>query len=391
MDTLPALLIVLVVAKVLGELVERAGFPALVGEIAAGALLGPALLGIVTMDATIGTFADIGLIVLLFTSGLQLNMRSFRNSVRTGFSVALWGVIIPLLGGTAAGLVLGFGHVESLVIGITLSITSIGVSLRSLIDLHQLKTDVGLAIVSAAVIDDAIGIVLLGSLSALALKESQVSNLAVLLLLAALFIGLLLTVGRRALVWVFKASQKAHTHEMSYSVALVLGLLTAVLSNGAGLHYAIGAFLAGLVLGDSIRSDQTLYDSLFDVAFGFFVTIFFASIGLLFPSDLSHFSVFLLVALFLLALATKTAGGLAGALPAFKNYRKSFLVGLGLCPRAEVALVVVKVSLAAGLLSAALFSTLTIVIIGTVLVTPLLLAWGFSSPKKGQESPSDAR
>ena len=91
MDTLPALLIVLVVAKVLGELVERAGFPALVGEIAAGALLGPALLGIVTMDDTIGTFADIGLIVLLFTSGLQLNMRSFRNSVRTGFSVALWG------------------------------------------------------------------------------------------------------------------------------------------------------------------------------------------------------------------------------------------------------------------------------------------------------------
>ncbi|MDH7510494.1 MAG: cation:proton antiporter [Methanolinea sp.] len=391
MDPLPALLVVLVVAKVLGELVERAGFPALVGEIAAGALLGPALLGIVRMDDTIGTFADIGLIVLLFTSGLQLNMRSFRNSIRTGFSVALWGVIIPLLGGTAAGLVFGFSYIESLVIGVTLSITSIGVSVRSLIDLNQLKTDAGLAIVSAAVIDDAIGIVLLGSLSALALGEGRVNNILVLLFLAALFIGLLLTVGRRAIVWAFKISQKAHTHEMSYSMALVLGLLAAVLSNWAGLHYAIGAFLAGLVLGDSIRSDQTLYDSLFDLAFGFFVTIFFASIGLLFPSDISRFSIILLAALFFIALGTKTAGGLAGALPAFRNYKKSFLVGLGLCPRGEVALVVVKVSLAAGILSASLFSTLTVVIIATVLVTPFLLAWGFSLPGTGQETPSPAR
>jgi Kef-type K+ transport system membrane component KefB len=391
MDPLPALLIVLVVAKVFGELVERAGFPSLVGEIAAGALLGPALLGIVTMDDTIGTFADIGLIVLLFTSGLQLNMRSFRQSARTGFSVALWGVIIPLLGGTAAGLVSGFSHGESLVIGITLSITSIGVSLRSLIDLRQLKTDIGLAIVSAAVIDDAIGIVLLGSLSALAPGGDRVNNLAVLLVLAFLFIGLFLTVGRRAIVWVFKASQKAHTHEMSYSMSLVLVILTAILSYWAGLHYAIGAFLAGLVLGDSIRSDQTLYDSLFDLAFGFFVTIFFASIGLLFPADTSHFSVILFAALFIIALATKTAGGLAGALPALKNYKKSFLVGLGLCPRGEVALVVVKVSLAAGLLSAALFSTLTVVIIATVLVTPILLEWGFSALGTGQESPSAPR
>ncbi|MCQ8893077.1 MAG: cation:proton antiporter [Methanolinea sp.] len=391
MEPLVSLVLLLVTAKLLGEFVERAGFSSLVGEIAAGGLLGPALLGIVTMDDTISTFADIGLIVLLFTSGLQLNMQSFRRSASTGLSVALWGVIVPLLAGTATGLLAGLGHVESLVIGITLSITSIGVSLRSLIDLRQLKSDIGLAIVSAAVIDDVIGIVLLGSLSALALGGGQVAGLAIALLLAALFIGLLLTVGRRAIVWAFNLSREAHTHEMSYSVALVLGLLTAVLSNVAGLHYAIGAFLAGLILGDTVRSDRTLYDSLFDLAFGFFVTIFFASIGLLFPSDISRLSVTLFIVLFFLAMITKTAGGLAGALPALKNYKKSLLVGIGLCPRGEVALVVVKVSLTAGLLSAALFSTLTLVIIATVLVTPFILTWGFSAMSPGQEPPPQPR
>jgi len=386
MDPLPALLLLLVVAKIFGELVERTGFPSLIGEIGAGIFLGPGILGVVVPDETIATAADIGLILLLFASGLQLNQRSFLRSLKTGLPVAVCGVIVPFLGGVAAGYMAGYDTVMSLVIGITLSITSIGVSLRALVDIRQLKSDVGLVIVSAAVIDDVLGILLLGTLSALILGGGALHGSLLLVLSAILFIGLLLYPGRKWIPWLFSVSHRAKTHEMSYSVALIIGIACALLSNFAGLHYAIGAFLAGLILGDSIRSDRTLYDSLSDVAFGFFVTIFFASIGLLFPPGLTGFSLLSLAGLTALAMVTKTAGGFAGSFFALRDWKKSLLVGIGLCPRGEIALVVVSVSLAAGLISAALFSTLTLVVIATVLVSPLLMTRGFPGllPEEGE-------
>ncbi|MDI9632754.1 MAG: cation:proton antiporter [Methanolinea sp.] len=378
MDPLISVLLVLAVAKVLGELVERAGYPSLVGEIGGGILLGPAVLGLVSVDAVTGTFADIGLILLLFASGLQLNQRALQRSLKTGIYAAVAGIAIPLLSGIAVGVAWGFDLAASLVTGITLSITSIGVSLRTLVDLRKLKTDIGLVIVNAAVIDDVLGIVLLGSLPALVSGGGKTGDALLGALSAALFLAILLFPGKRLILWVFSVSHRAHTNEMPYSVALIAGLACAVLADRVGLHYAIGAFLSGLILGDSVRNDRTLYDSLSDIAFGLFVTFFFASIGLLFPVDLPGFSVTLLLCLVAVALASKTLGGFAGSVLTLRDHGRALVVGLGLCPRGELALVVVKTALAAGLISATLFSTLALVVIVTVLLSPFLMTYGYS-------------
>jgi len=379
MSPLAAILLLLITAKGMGELIERLGFPSVIGEIAAGALLGPAVLGFIEPGEPIEIFADIGLIVLLFMSGAQMNLRTFAKTGKAGSLVAVAGVAVPLAAGTVLGLASGYGSIHASFIGIALSITSIGISVRTLIDLRQLKSDIGLLVVSSAVIDDVIGIVLLGVLAALVAGEGYGAGLLTIFVLSILFFVLLLTAGKRAIIWAFQASHRAHTHEMPYSVALICGLLCAIAAHEAGLHYAIGAFIAGLILGDSIRSDRSLYDSLSDLAFGFFVTIFFAYIGLLFPPAFGDVPLLFLAALIIVAFASKIAGGFIGAYWTLRNWRRSLVVGYGLVPRGEMALVAGKVSLSAGIITASLFSAATIMIVITVFAAPFLLVRGFAS------------
>ncbi len=378
MSPLIEIILILIVAKILGELAERAGFPALIGEIGAGALLGPFILNIVTPGETIEFFSDIGIIALLFISGAQINLQAFYKTGKAGAFTAVAGVAVPFVSGITLGLLMGFQHIEALFLGIALSITSIGISVRTLIDIRQLKSQVGMIIVSAAVIDDVIGIILLALLTAVAGGATGIESLIPTFIAMVIFLVAIFTIGKPVMEWIFKKAQKAHTHEMTYSAAILIALVTAVLSNSAGLHYAIGAFIAGLLLGDHIRDDRMLFDSLIDFTFGFFVTIFFASIGLLFSPDGGEFMLPFIVILILVAFVTKIAGGMAGSFRFLHDLKKSFLVGLGLCPRGEIALVVVKISLLAGIIAGNLFTAITVMIIASIFITPVLLTRGFA-------------
>lgn len=286
MDVILQILLLLIGAKLFGELVERLGYPpALIGEIAAGILLGPSLLGWVTTNETLEVFADIGIIVLLFVSGAEMNLKSFLERRNVAVTTAVAGVLVPFGSGILLGYLLNFSQAEALFLAIALSITSIGVSVRMLVDYKQLNTVIGTAIVSAAVLDDIIGIFLLGILSAVAMQGTTLAgdSLSAGILIAIGFLVLFVLIAPPPVLRViFDRARKTETHEMVYSVALILALASAWLSHMAGLHYSIGAFIAGLILGDRIRHDRMLFDSLMDFGFGFFVTLFFASIGLLF-------------------------------------------------------------------------------------------------------------
>ena len=197
MGPLAEIILILISAKVFGELAERVGFPSLVGEISAGILIGPALLGLVIPGETIEIFSDIGIIALLFISGVQLNIRTFSRSEKAGAVTAAGGIAVPFILGILLGFLSGFDLMISLLIGITLSITSIGISVRTLIDLRQLKSDAGTLIVSAAVIDDIIGILLLSILMALA--AGTAAGLAVFLpvFLTIVFLIVVVYAGRK--------------------------------------------------------------------------------------------------------------------------------------------------------------------------------------------------
>ena len=378
MDIILQIILLLICAKLFGELVERMGYPALIGEIAAGILLGPSLLGWVTTNETLEVFADIGIIALLFVSGAEMNLKSFLERRNVAVTTAVAGVIVPFAGGILLGYLLNLSQAETLFLAIALSITSIGVSVRMLVDYKQLNTVLGTAIVSAAVLDDIIGIFLLGILSAVAMQGTSLAgdSLSSGILIAIGFLVIFVLIAPRVLRWLFDLARKTETHEMVYSVAIILALGSGYLSHIAGLHYSIGAFIAGLILGEQIRHDRPLFDSLMDFGFGFFVTLFFASVGLLFSFTWETFLSPYIIPIIVVAIAGKIVGGFIGSIH-FLTKAEALLVGLGMTPRGEIALVVAKVALVGGVIGSALFSAVTVMVIATIIVTPLLMKHGF--------------
>ncbi len=376
MDILLQILLLIALAKLLGEVMEQAGYSSLIGEIAAGILLGPSILGFVTPNDTLGLFSDIGIIALLFISGAELNPKAFSESGRTALSTALAGVAVPFAGGILLGSAFGMTLAEQLFIGTALSITSIGVSVRTLIDLKKLSTRLGATIVGAAVIDDVIGIFLLAMISTVGAQQ-QFSTGAFILTVGAgiAFLVLFTGIGKKVLPGFFDLARKTKTHEMLYSITIIIAILSAYLSHLAGLHYGIGAFFAGLILGGRIRNDRSLFDSLNDFAFGFFVTFFFAYIGVLFDLSGNLLITSFTVLIIIVALAGKILGGFIGSVGSFTKM-EALIIGIGMSPRGGIELIVANVALTAGIIGAELFSSVVIVVIVTIILTPIAMKKG---------------
>lgn len=390
MDPLAQVILILVAAKVGGELLERIGYPAQVGEIAAGILLGPSVLGLVAFEEPLIFLSEIGIIALLFVSGVRLSLKSFVASEKAAVSTAFTGVVLPFALGWAFGMLMGFSFLETFFIGTALSITSIGISVRSLIDLRTLETPSGATIVGAAVIDDVLGVILLAAITAVA--SGSEGSLLYTLVGGGVFLAGSVVVGQRVLPAALARTRGARTHELTYTAAIVIALLMAWLADFVGLHYSIGAFLAGMILGEEIRSDRSLFDGIADFAFGFFVTIFFTSIGLLMVVTPETLLSPLVLPLIALAFLGKVVGGFLGAAPFMATRAEALVVGFGLFPRGEIALVVSQIALAAGVIDQALFSAFTVMVVVSVILTPILMAWGYRRvPLRGGPPPAGAR
>ncbi|MDD3622286.1 MAG: cation:proton antiporter [Methanofollis sp.] len=390
MDPLAQVILILVAAKVGGELLERIGYPAQVGEIAAGILLGPSVLGLVAFEEPLIFLSEIGIIALLFVSGVRLSLKSFVASEKAAVSTAFTGVVLPFALGWAFGMLMGFSFLETFFIGTALSITSIGISVRSLIDLRTLETPSGATIVGAAVIDDVLGVILLAAITAVA--SGSEGSLLYTLVGGGVFLAGSVVVGQRVLPAALARTRGARTHELTYTAAIVIALLMAWLADFVGLHYSIGAFLAGMILGEEIRSDRSLFDGIADFAFGFFVTIFFTSIGLLMVVTPETLLSPLVLPLIALAFLGKVAGGFLGAAPFMATRAEALVVGFGLFPRGEIALVVSQIALAAGVIDQALFSAFTVMVVVSVILTPILMAWGYRRVTlRGGPPPAGAR
>jgi Kef-type K+ transport system membrane component KefB len=389
MEVILQILLLLLLAKFFGELVEQIGYPALIGEIAAGFVLGPGLLNFVLPGPIIEIFADIGLISLIFISGVDMDLRLFVRSEKVAATTAMAGVIVPLCAGSILGVLLHFPPIQSLFLGIALTATSIGISVRTLIDFKKLNTAIGTTIVGAAVFDDIIGIFLLALLAALAAGGTALYELLLpTVVLGAAFLLVMATVGKRAIVWIFEKARRTQTHDMVFSITLIIALGIAYAAHGAGLHFAIGAFIAGIILGESIRSDRMLFDSLSDFGFGFFITLFFASIGLLFTLNTETLTSPFILPIIGLAFGGKILGGFLGSFP-YLGKKEALSVGIGICPRGEITLIIAKVALVGGMITGALYSGITLMVIITILLTPALLLKSFPITKPS--SPPEMR
>lgn len=377
-DIFKDLAIIIIAAKVFGLLARKINTPMVAGEIVAGLIIGPSVLGLVNQTDFISQMAEIGVILLMFEAGLGTNLRDLVKTGPKAVLIACAGVFIPLLGGFLAySGYYGFhavgtdGFYEALFIGVIMTATSVSITVETLRELGKLKGIVGTTILSAAIVDDIIGIIVLTFV--IGFKNSSVKPYEVvantgLFFLFSGIVGVLF-------YFVFRYLDKRNPHSRRipiFGLALCF-LLAYIAEKYFGIADITGAFVAGIILC-SIKDSEYIAEKMDVSSYMFFGPIFFASIGL--KTDVDGISNTLLVftIIFIVtALISKIIGcGLMSKLCGFKN-KEALIIGVGMMTRGEVALIVSQKGLAVGMIQSVFFTSVIILIITSSLITPIAM------------------
>lgn len=370
------LAVVLVLAKALGTLAQRAGQPAVLGELLAGVALGPSMLGLVDPDSKVlKAFAEIGVILLLFEIGLETDLVRLLRAGGTASVVAAVGVMLPFVLGYLLGRALGFDPRVALVVGASLTATSVGITGRVLSDLGALHQPEGRVILGAAVLDDVIGLVILTFVAGLAAGE-RVTGLAVLrtVCLAFGFLASALVIGRLLASRLLRLLERAQVRGALPFAGIILALGLAWVAARCGSAAIMGAFVAGLIMAGSSRVHEVAAGAL--PLARFFTPFFFTAVGA--AVDLRCFDPLtpagrraLCVGATLLVVAV-IGKFVAGYAPFWFRGRKD-LVGIGMIPRGEVGIIFAQLGLATGVFERPLFSAVMLMVFVTTMMTPPLL------------------
>jgi Kef-type K+ transport system membrane component KefB len=389
-ELLLALLAIFAAAKLFGELAERIGQPAVLGEMVGGVVIGVSGLRLINPhDPLLHVLAELGVLLLLFLIGLETNIQRLLSVGGASLAVALAGVILPFAAGYGVGMWLGYPTTVSVFLGAALTATSVGITARVLSDLGHLKSDESQVILGAAVVDDILGLVLLSVVSAMAAGQKltvigvgKTFGIAFGFVFLAIVIGSVLAPRLIALITRLRVAKALFFASIMFAFAL------AYLADAVGSAVIIGAFAAGLVLARTDRGREIEHE-VYDVA-QFFIPIFFVSVGAAvdlkalnpFRADTRQFFV-LGILLTLVAVVGKLVAGYA----AFGRPLRKIVIGVGMIPRGEVGLIFAQLGLAAGLLSAGLYSSVAMMVMVTTFVAPPLLRSLLSKQTADEASP----
>ena len=390
---------ILVAAKLFGELAERIGQPAVLGELLAGVLLGASVLGVVPAGGVeaqlIHVLAELGVLLLLFEIGLETDLREMFRVGPAALAVAVVGIALPFAFGYlfwryAPHAASGSGDLvtAAVFIGATLTATSVGITARVLSDLDRMNTPEARIIIGAAVIDDVLGLVILSVVTGVTAGVS-VSVLGVLRTLAVAvgFLVVAVFVGRYVAPLLFDLIVRMRVRYVLLVASIAFALGLAALAGLAGSALIIGAFAAGLVLSGTNQFD-TIEHEVRPVA-SIFTPIFFVSVGssvdlsLLNPSTPEARGTLMAAgALILLAVVGKAAAGWAAP---WTRYRR-LVVGVGMVPRGEVGLIFADIGRRAGVLGPEVFGAVLLMVMVTTFIAPPALKLLFSSSSSRPES-----
>jgi Kef-type K+ transport system membrane component KefB len=366
---LVALFVVLLAAKAGEEVFRRLGQPAILGEILAGVLIGPSVLGLIEPDEILEVFSELGVVFLLFAVGLESRLSDMRAVGGPALRVGVFGVIVPLIGGFAFGEAIGAGLEESLFLGAALMATSAGITSAVLLDLGAGDRPAARTILGAAVVDDVLALVLLSVVVGVAGEDGvSLTGVAVLLLGAVAFIGVVAVGGSRLLGRYPRALTAPSFTQTGLLPAVLLCLGLAALAAEIGLAAIVGAFLAGMVVAET--KEHTEVEDAVRPLYAFFPPFFFAYIGL--QIDLGALAdggaLLLLAAVTILAVVTKLAGAWIGGRGLERGERT--LIAVGMVPRGEVGIIVAGIGAAAGVIDAESFAVIVGMAVLTTLVAP---------------------
>jgi len=361
-------------AKLFGELAERVGQPAVLGELLAGIILGPSVLGLVPLSDGIFVLAEIGVVLLLFEVGLETNLEDLVRVGAPALTVALAGMLLPFAGGYFVTRALGYETLTATFVGAALTATSIGITARVLSELKVLATREGQIILGAAVADDVLGLVILAVVSKVAgggqidgATVAKSTGLAIGFLVVAIAVGIPL--GHRLVKVVGKASVRG----MLGAVCVAFALLVAWAAKKADSAPIVGAFAAGMALARTNRRHDI--DHALKPVVDIFAPVFFVYVGaevnvkLLNPFVAENRPALLLG---LLLTVIGFLGKFAAGFCAWGKVRRAF-IGAGMVPRGEVGLIFASVGLASKALPDRVFVAVLVAVFATTFVAPPLL------------------
>ena len=386
--------LILISTKVLGLLCKAVHLPEVVGALLAGVILGPSALGLMSMEGDTGTLltyvAEMGVIFLMFSAGLDTDLKELKANIGASFVTALIGVIVPLIGGMI-GYALYFGEdlsnydqmLQSLFVGVVLTATSVSITVETLREMGRLSGKVGMTILGAAIIDDILGMVVLAVVSSM--KDTSVKPTTVLIKIVLYFVLILILfmVTSRLDFAIEKNDHKRRVAIFAIAFCFILAYVSEI---GFGIADITGAYFAGVMLCQSKIRDYVDV-KIHDVSTVFFSCIFFASVGLKVTLGGMTLKVWMFaVILTLIAIISKMVGCGLGAKICKFTWKESLQTGVGMISRGEVALIVAEKGRQVGLISEDLFAPIILVVIVTTLITPILLKVVF----KGDEPAESA-
>ena len=383
------LAIIIVFAKVFGILARKLKAPQVVGEIVAGLIIGPSILGFVNQTDFLVQMAEIGVVLLMFSAGLETDLKELLKTGPIALLIACAGVFVPLVGGTLLYMAfygtaaIGTDHFyTALFIGTIMTATSVSITVQTLKELGRLKGRVGTTILSAAIIDDIIGIIVLTFVIGFKTPDSKpievVSN-TVLFFIFAIVLGIII-------YKLFKRYDSLHPHTRRIPIlGLALCLILAyVAEKYFGIADITGAYVAGIILC-SIRDSSYIAEKMDINSYMLFGPVFFASIGLKTSLDSLNGEILLFSLAFVaVALVTKIIGcGLVSKLCRFNN-NDALKIGIGMMTRGEVALIVSQKGLSVGLMNPVYFTSVILLIILSSIATPILLKILYNKDKEAE-------
>jgi Kef-type K+ transport system membrane component KefB len=362
--------ILLVAAIAGGLLIKRFGYPVALGELLVGIILGPSVFNLITDQATVSVFAELGSIILLFYIGLETEISELKKQLLPSLSIGVLGAIVPLVLCYYAALAFGISGDDALFLGVVVTATSIGITVRLLKDMGKLNSPVGLTVLGAGIVDDVVAVILLSVVLSILSGAANAFDIGMVVLKAIIFWVVILLFGTKVMAKIIDKLRCDDEYIILFLLAY--GFLAAYISASIGLSAIVGAFAAGLPLTRkqvkvrmALEQTKSLYM--------FFVPIFFISIGTLINLSVFGEAAYLGLVITALAFVGKIVGSyVAARMNKFSN-KDALKIGISMTPRGEMGLIVASLGLTSGLISTGTYSVAVMaVILTTFIAIPIL-------------------
>lgn len=374
MNFLVQLLVILFLSTIVSHFFNKFSIPAVLGVLLLGIILGPGITGIIKPTHSIDTFAEIGVILLMFIAGIESDLGLLKKYFKPSIIVATLGVVLPLISIFIFDYYFGFPLKENLFISVVFAATSVSISVEVLKSLNYLSGVAGTTILGAAIVDDVIAIFLLSVMSSTLTGKIDILNLLKMIVIWILFFIFSYFAIKKFVPYINKVSKSLIAPRSEIITALCVCFSMAYLADFVKLDAVLGAFIAGVAYSEIIDKEK-INSSIQTIGYSIFIPVFFISVGLNISFATITKDLFLIISLTIIGILGKLIGSGVGAkLSGFSN-DDSFIIGAGMISRGEMALIIAQIGFGLHLMSQEYYSAIIFTIILITLIAPIILKY----------------